>query len=473
MIKRYLFPQDREISREVFVLALPVIFSNLSRVFMSVVDVAMVGHLGPAALAATGMGAMLFWGALSFMLGVRTAVQALSSRRLGQKLFHQCGTAFHNGIILALVFGAPLSLAGWSLAGKFVPFFIVDPIATGLAVDYASIIFLSLIFSSLSFVFQGFYTGIEKTRLHMNVTVFSNCLNMYLNAGLIYGTVGIREFLQNKLPALEWLHLFWAWMDFPALGVSGAAIATVIASAWMTVHYGLYLFAPSIRTKFQTTRFSLDMVMMKKQIRLALPQGSQEVAIAVGWSFFYKIMGIIGLIELAATELVFTIMHASFMPAIGVGQACATLVGKYMGEKKIDRASTSIAESLRLAEYIMGFVGMLFILFPHFFLSFFTTDPDVITLGVFGLRVLGFLQFVDAVGITLWFALSGAGNTFFPAVVESALVWGLMLPASWYFGVFLGTGFHGPWLVFPFYLVIFAAVMVWKIRKEDWKEIEV
>ena len=197
------------------------------------------------------------------------------------------------------------------------------------------------------------------------------------------------------------------------------------------------------------------------------------MVIAIGWSFFYKIMGIIGLIELAATELVFTIMHASFMPAIGVGQACATLVSKYMGEKKIDYASNSIIESLRIAEYIMGTMGILFLLIPHFFLSFFTNDPNVITMGAFGLRVLGFLQFVDAIGITLWFALSGAGNTLFPAVVESALVWGVMLPASWYFGVFLDVGFYGPWLVFPFYLIMFALIMVWKIRQGDWKEIEV
>ena len=77
---------------------------------MSVVDVAMVGHLGPAALAATGMGAMLFWGALSFMLGVRTAVQTLSARRLGQKLFHDCGIAFNNGVVLALVLRSSVSL---------------------------------------------------------------------------------------------------------------------------------------------------------------------------------------------------------------------------------------------------------------------------------------------------------------------------------------------------------------------------
>ena len=440
---------------------------------MSVVDVAMVGHLGPAALAATGMGAMLFWGALSFMLGIRTAVQTVSARRLGQGLFNDCGNAFRNGMVLALVFAVPVSIAGWGLAEKFVPFFLVDHIATNLAIDYVSVIFLGLLFSSISFVFQGFYTGIEKTRLHMNVTIFSNVLNVYLNAGFIYGSSGIKEFFSDRSPTIEWLHLFWAWTDFPALGVLGAAIATLIASTWMAVHYAFYLFTPAIRSKFNTARFSLDMVMMKKQISIAWPQGFQEVVIAVGWSFFYKIMGIIGLIELAATELVFTIMHASFMPAIGVGQACATLVSKYMGEKKIDYASNSIIESLRIAEYIMGTMGILFLLIPHFFLSFFTNDPNVITMGAFGLRVLGFLQFVDAIGITLWFALSGAGNTLFPAVVESALVWGVMLPASWYFGVFLDVGFYGPWLVFPFYLIIFALIMVWKIRQGDWKEIEV
>ena len=85
MISKYLLPQDKFISREVFSLALPVILSNLSRVLMSLIDVAMVGRLGAAAIAATGMGAMLFWGSLSVVMGIRTAVQTVTSRRLGQK----------------------------------------------------------------------------------------------------------------------------------------------------------------------------------------------------------------------------------------------------------------------------------------------------------------------------------------------------------------------------------------------------
>ena len=375
---RFIFPQDKEISKEVFTLAFPVILSNLSRVLMSMVDVAMVGRLGAEALAATGMGAMLFWGALSLVLGIRTAVQTVASRRLGQKIDHEAGTAFHNGLIMATIYSLPVSLAGWLWAKDILPFFIQDAIATPLAVDYTSIVFISLLFSAYSFVFQGFFTGVEKTRIHMTVTVTSNALNVYLNAGLIYGSEGVARFFTETVPSLSFLSALWQWTTFPAMGVKGAAIATLIASTWMAVHYSSFLFSDQIKDRFAVFSPSTDKTMMKRQLKLALPQGVQEAVIAVGWSMFYKIMGMIGLIELATTELLFTIMHASFMPALGVGQACATLVSKYMGKKEIEKSEASIKESIRLAEYIMGVMGMSFILFPRFYLFLFTNDPEII-----------------------------------------------------------------------------------------------
>ena len=470
---RFIFPQDKEISKEVFTWAFPVILSNLSRVLMSMVDVAMVGRLGAEALAATGMGAMLFWGALSLVLGIRTAVQTVASRRLGQKIDHEAGTAFHNGLIMATIYSLPVSLAGWLWAKDILPFFIQDAIATPLAVDYTSIVFISLLFSAYSFVFQGFFTGVEKTRIHMTVTVTSNALNVYLNAGLIYGSEGVARFFTETVPSLSFLSALWQWTTFPAMGVKGAAIATLIASTWMAVHYSSFLFSDQIKDRFAVFSLSTDKTMMKRQLKLALPQGVQEAVIAVGWSMFYKIMGMIGLIELATTELLFTIMHASFMPALGVGQACATLVSKYMGEKKIEKSEASIKESIRLAEYIMGVMGMSFILFPRFYLFLFTNDPEIIRMGVFGLRMIGAVQFLDAIGFTLWFALSGAGNTLFPALVESCLTWGIIVLGSYVFGVVLEFGFIVPWLLFPVYMGLFAGIMVWKIRKGDWKEIEI
>ena len=470
---RFIFPQDKQISKEVFNLALPVIVSNLSRVLMSMVDVAMVGRLGAEALAATGMGAMLFWGALSFVLGIRTGVQTLVSRRLGQKIDKECGTALHNGLFMATLYALPISLAGWLWAKDIIPFFIQDITATRLATDYTSIVFISLLFSAYSFVFQGFFTGVEKTKVHMNVTVTSNAINVYFNAGLIYGSDGVTQFFADTIPSLSFLSKLWQWTTFPAMGVKGAAIATLIASTWMAVHYFSFLFSRQIKDRFSVFSLSTDRTMMMRQLKLALPQGVQETVIAVGWSVFYKIMGMIGLIELATTELLFTIMHASFMPALGVGQACATLVGKYMGEKKIHKSEASIKESIRLSVYIMGTMGMSFILIPEYYLFLFTDDPEIIRMGVFGLRMIGAVQFLDAIGFTLWFALSGAGNTLFPAVVESCLTWGVIVLGSYVFGVVLNLGFKAPWLLFPVYMGLFAGIMVWKVSKGDWKEIEV
>ena len=164
---------------------------------MSIVDIAMVGRLGKEAIAATGMGGMLAWGALSVVLGVRTAVQTITSRRVGQNKQNECGTAFHNGLIMALSYGIPVSICGMAFSKNIVPFFIKDEVATPLTVEYTSIVFLSIIFSALSFVFVGFLTGVEKTKPHLIVTISSNVLNVYLNAGFIYGSEGLKPCLNR------------------------------------------------------------------------------------------------------------------------------------------------------------------------------------------------------------------------------------------------------------------------------------
>jgi len=470
-VKKIIFPQDKHIFRSVWLLALPVIISNLSRVLMSLADVAMVGHIGPEALAATGMGGMLLWGALSIVLGIRTSVQTISSRRLGQNKKEECLQALNNGFLLALVYSIPVSFIGFAYSGLIIPLFINDNTTTPMAVSYLTISSIGLFFNSISFVFQGFFTGIEKTKVHLSVTITSNLINIYLNAGFIYG--------KNKLAQIFTNHIntdcsfFWFWADFGGLGVTGAAIGTLISSAWMMLHYAYYLKNISFFKKGILIKTGINKAMLVRQLKLSLPMGIQETMIAIGWSLFYKIMATIGIIELATTQLLFTIMHASFMPALGVGQACATLVGKYMGSKDFEKSEKSIIESLRISEYIMGTMGVCFIVFPGFILSAFTADQDIIEMGVWGLRLIGIMQFVDAVGFTMFLALTGAGNTLYPALVESSLIWFFMLPLSYYFGVFSGGGFKPPWVIFAIYLFMLAIILSIKVKKGEWKEIEV
>ena len=441
---------------------------------MSLVDVAMVGHLGPEALAATGMGGMLAWGALSIVLGIRTSVQTITSRRLGQKKPKECINALNNGFLLASIYSIPISLLGWTYGYLIIPLFITDSITTPIAISYFSISSIGIFFNALSFVFQGFYTGIEKTKIHLNVTITSNIINAYLNAGFIYGKAKLGYLFGSQTNSFFDLSNLWFWADFEGMGVTGAAIGTLISSIWMMGHYFYYLNKQKIimdNKGFLNLRSNSEM--LKKQIRLSFPMGFQEMMIAIGYSFFYKIMSLIGILELATTQLLFTIMHASFMPAMGVGQACATLVGKYMGSKEIEKSEQSIIESLRIAEYIMGTMGVVFILFPKFILLLFTSDPEIIKMGIWGLRLIGCLQFVDAVCFTLFLALTGAGNTLFPALVESLLIWCFMLPVSYYIGVVLMVGFKGPFVAFAIYLLLMAVILSLKMKKGDWKEIEV
>ena len=474
MLKKLFFPGDRKIFKAVWLLAFPVIISNLSRVIMSLVDIAMVGHLGPEALAATGMGGMLAWGALSIVLGIRTSVQTITSRRLGQNKKKECIKALNNGLLLASIYSVPVSILGWVYAYLIIPFFISDITTIPIAISYLSISSAGVFFNAISFVFQGFYTGIEKTKVHLSVTITSNIINAYLNAGFIYGKREVSRLLGLGVDSSFDLSSLWFWADFDGLGVTGAAIGTLFSSIWMMFHYSYYLKKQKIIIESGgVLKFGFDSEMLKKQIKLSLPMGSQEMMIAIGYSFFYKIMSIIGIIELATTQLLFTIMHASFMPAMGVGQACATLVGKYMGSKEIEKSEQSIKESLRIAEYIMGTMGLVFILFPKFILLLFTSDPNIIQLGVWGLRLIGFLQFIDAICFTLFLALTGAGNTLFPALVESSLIWGFMLPVSYYAGVVLGGGFKSPFIAFAIYLFLMAIILYLKMKKGDWKEIEV
>ena len=180
----------------------------------------------------------------------------------------------------------------------------------------------------------------------------------------------------------------------------------------------------------------------------------------------------IPIIELAATQVVFSILQTSFMPAAGIGQACATLVGKYLGEKDHKKAEDSITESIRWSLIIMGSLGLVFLAIPRTILEIFTNDPAVVKAGISGLRILGVVQFIDAFGITYWFAISGAGNTKFPAILEVSLVYLMFLPGVYLLGITLGLGFTGAWLSMALYITVYAVVIGYKILKGDWKHIE-
>ena len=473
-LRRIILPTDPAVFRRVLTLAFPIILGNLSRVLMNVVDVAMVGRLGAKSLAAVGLGAVLIWTILSIGVAFRTGVQTVTARRYGQKRFSDCGLALNSGLALASIVGVIFSMMGYKMAGVAIRFLIDDPDVIPLAIVYTQWSFVGAACITIGYAFQGFYNGVERTRIHMEVTIVSNILNIYLDAGLIFGNARLTEMLASSpVGDISFLSVLWSPFDFPALGVEGAAIATLCAAVWMIIHYTLRGFTQEFRTNYGTYKGGFNRETLKKEVEVAAPQGFQEVGVTIVYVLFFKIIGMIGTVEVAATEVVFTLAMASFLPAIGFGVACATLVGKALGEEDPERAAVSMLESVRWSVIFMGTMGILFLLFPRPILLIFTNDGEVIEMGLVALRILGVVQFFDAVGMTLWFALSGAGNTLFPAIIDLSLSWGIFLPGSYLLGIVFGYGLIGPWLAFAIYLFLYAICITWKILKGDWKEIEI
>ncbi|MFQ6607248.1 MAG: MATE family efflux transporter [Fidelibacterota bacterium] len=472
--KHIIVPVDQMIFRRIFYLALPVILGNLSRVLMNLVDVALVGRLGKEALAAVGMGGILIWTVVGFALAMRTGVQTVASRRLGQGEYKGCGLALNNGLLFAAVTGVVLSGAGYFSTENIIPFLLNDPAVIPLTEVYTKWGFLSVFFISLGFAFQGFFNGVERTRIHMQVTIVANLLNVYLDVGLIFGSENLPHLLSNTpLGNISIFAGLWTPFNFPALGVKGAAIATFIASVWLTIHYLLNALMPTFRREFGALRGGFDLQIFRRVVKIATPQGLQEVGVMIVFVLFFKIIAMVGTLELAVTQIAFVIMQASFLPAAGFGTACATLVGKYLGEDNPTRAEMSIVEGIRWAIIFMGSMGILFILYPRTILSFFTDDAEMIAGGVFALQVLGLIQFLDAVAMTLWNALSGAGETKFPAVVEMIIAWVFFLPLCYLLAVVWGYGIAGAWYCFAGYIGVYAIAVVWKTMEGKWKHIEV
>jgi len=438
---------------------------------MGLLDTIMVGHLGANAIAAVGMASMVTWAAMSIGIAFRTGTQTVVSRRLGQKKYEECGIAFRNMHFFVFIFGIPLTYLCYSNTNQIMSFFLKEETALKLSVEYSLFIYLSLYFIYASFVFQGFYTGVEKTKIHMKVVLASNLLNFYLNTGLIFGSNKIDEFL--SVTPFYFFDFLWVPFNFPELGVKGAAIGTLVATIWGFLHYSLYLFDNQIKNTYKVFKNTFDVPMLKRQLIVAYPIAIQEFLVMFSLTIFYKIIAIIGILQLAATQIIFKIMHASFMPAIGIGQACATLVGKSLGEQNPDKAELSIKESLRGSLYIMGSVGLFFIFFAEYIIPVFIKDYEVIKLAVPGLRFIGFLQIIDAYCFTLWFALTGAGDTKVLAIVDILNHWLIFIPLCYFLSIYCGYGYWGAWASFGVMLSLLAPFLYIRFKNGNWKEIEV
>ena len=442
-------PLHNFIPGTVFRLAYPVMLGMMSQVLLNVVDAIMVGQLGAAALAAAGVGSMVFMVVVLTFESLGTGTQIIVSRRWGEKNRKAASGTLLNSLILTIPVGLLLTSMGAFESLPFINFLVKDTEVRELTTNYVRIRFLCLCFFLFVTSFLGYFDGIGKTLLRMKYMIIVVSLNVALNYLLIFGKFG-----------------------FPRLEVSGAALATTLSVAVGS----LYVFICAL--KDDTLRHHpffckahIHFEIIKKIVIFALPKGGRMFFTFTSFLLFIKIIGMIGVADLAASNILLAILSFSLMPGWGIGIAGATLVGQSLGGQKYLAARHYGWASVRFGILFMGLSGAGFIIFARDILSLFTPDLAVINVGFVPLIILGSVQVFDAVGIILAACLDGAGATHWVMKADIVIHWIILLPLAYLLAVGFDLGSAGAWASIGVGMILYSLVMVRKFRGDSWLNI--
>jgi len=438
--------------RQMIVLAWPNVASTAAETVMSFVDFAIISPLGPQAQAAMSSGAMVFFSVYGLLLGMMICVTTVVSQSLGAGRPRDCAAYGWQGIWLSLMFGAVGALV-WPLVPYFFAFVGHDPTVQVMETEYTRIRLAGLALAGMSVALGHFFNGIQHPRINTYTVVGSVVVNAFLCYGLVQGAWGM-----------------------PAMGLAGAALATVVANAVRVVWLLVAMIRAKVARPFEASRtWPLSLEKISRLVRVGLPSGLTFALDVTAWAtLLVVIIGRFGTDQLAATAICWRYTELSFMPAVGIGFAVATLVGRSVGQGRFDLARRWVKIGLALNMSYMGLMAVAFVSFRHGLVEIFTDDPQVVALGAGFLVFTAIFQLSDALGITLVNALRGAGDTRWPAVVVPAMSWGLMVGGSALLARFRPEwGGYGPWACSTVVIILVGAVLALRWRSGAWEKIDV
>lgn len=449
-IQASLPPMRTEVWR-LLILAAPMIGTMISRMFLGFTDFIMVSWLGTEATAAISPSTIFVFTVICVGMGTATSIQTFSAQAHGRRLPREAAAYAWQGFYIAAAFGF-LSLPTMLLAGPFWRLVGHAPAVQAMETAYCQIAFWCMGFSIICASLDGFFNGIQKPTVGLISVLVSVLFNAAADYVLIFGKLG-----------------------FPAMGIRGAAIATVIAwairagmlTAVFLSHEFNLTFGTRLAWRFHAEKF-------KAILRLGGPIALQWVLDIGSWFVFLTLlMGRFGTEAMAASNIGLQLMHASFMPAIGLGIGVCTLVGHAIGERNPDLAARRVSAGMLVTGVYMGLIGILFWVIPRPLISLFSTDPVVLQLGVGVLIWAGIFQVFDAAQIVYINGLRGAGETRWPAIVVAAHCW-IIFIAGGYLTTLLAPqwGYHGPWMTCTLYIILLGLVLWRRFAGGNWRRID-
>jgi putative MATE family efflux protein len=402
----------------IFSLSLPIVLILLAQTLMSLISIAMVSHLGDAAVAGIGIGSALFSVLMAVLFGIDTGVQALVAHRTGAGLVREAGYALTDALPIAAAAGLVLAVTGYLAGPTLLGLITGDPGVAAAGLSYLNAALPMLLVLGAIFAFSAYRNGAGTPWYSLLPVLIQLPCAAFFSYLLIFGVFGL-----------------------PRLGTGGAGLGlTLSALVALGIHALLALWLAPVPGFLHKPPSWPGMRLI---LGIGLPVGLQQSLVYVGTAVSLAVVGLLGTGEVAAMNVVLTMMLLSIFPASGLGVAAATLVGSALGRGDVADAKRWGWEVACLGAAAILAFSVLLVAAPRDMLGLFIADRTTLDLASTPLRVMALGMSIDAFGRILGFALRGAGATRLVTTVAFTLQWGAQLPLSWLVGVHFGFGLLG------------------------------
>ncbi len=432
------------IPKAVFLLAIPMILElSLESVF-ALVDMFFVGKLGQNAIATVGLTESVITIVYSIAIGLSTAATAIVARRIGEKNPSGAAHAGAQSLIVALGLTVIISIAGTVFAADILALMGASEEVVKEGAIFTRIMFGGSLAIILLFLINGIFRGAGDAAMAMR--------SLWVASGV------------NIVLCPVFIHFF---------GLKGAAIATVIGRSAGVVYQCYHLFKGDGILKIVKHHFKPDLSIVKSIVNISWPATFQFIIASGSWIVLVRLVAETGgTTASAGCQIAFRNFVFFILPAWGLSNAAATLVGQNLGANQLRRAEQSVFLIAKYNAVFMGFVMLLFLFFSNPIIRFFTNDESVIRYGAHSLQIIGSGFIFYGIGMVMSQALNGAGDTRTPTMINFVCFWLFQIPLAYFLSIGLQMKSTGALIAIPVAETVIALTAWYYFKKGRWKEIK-
>jgi putative MATE family efflux protein len=437
---------EGSIPRAVLLLSVPMVLEMAMESLFAIVDIYFVSSLGPSAVATVGLTESMLTLVYAVAIGLSMGTTAVVARRIGEKDREGAGDAAVQAIAVGVFASIPVTVAGIFYSKQLLALMGADAWAIEQGYAYTAWMLGGNAVIMLIFVINAIFRGAGDAAIAMRVLWLSNGINIVLDPVLIRG-----------------------WGPFPEMGVAGAAIATNIGrgTGVLMQLYVLLHGARHIRVAYSRVR--LRATVMWNLVRVSLGGIAQLIIATSSWIGLVRIMSEFGSVALAGYTIAVRIIVFTFLPAWGLSNAAATLVGQNLGAKKPDRAERSAWITGFATMAFMTLVAAVYIAFNDELIRIFTREPGVVAVGADCLRIVSYGYLFYAWELVMIQAFNGAGDTITPTWINLVCFWAIEIPVAYLLAIQAGIGPHGVYWSIVIAESIAGLVAIVLFRRGTWK----